>query len=107
MLSLKPMKKTLSRKLIGGREYFYLMYREKGKLVTKYLGPSGSPKYRKYLLELIDEGGADAFADCRREAFAAGVPVAYKDGGRIVLEYRNGVKELLDAKLAVKKVVKP
>ena len=98
------MKKTLSRKVIGGREYFYLMYRTKGKLVTKYLGTSNSPAYRKYLLKLIEEGGEESFEKCKRECFAAGVPVAYLENGELLLEYRNGTKEILDGKLSVKEV---
>ncbi len=98
------MKKTLSRKVIGGREYFYLMYRVKGRLVTKYLGTSSSPAYRKYLLKLIEEGGNESFEKCKRDAFSAGVPAAYVENGELILEYRNGSKEVLDGKLNVKEV---
>ncbi len=93
------MKKTLSKKLIGGREYFYLMYRDKGRLVSKYLGTASSNKYRRYLAGLFEEGKRLLLEEAARKAFSAGLPVAYQEKGKLILAYKSGVKEVLDERL--------
>lgn len=100
------MKKTLSKKVIGGRDYYYLAYRVKGKLVNKYLGPIESTQYKKYLLKLTEAGATYGIDKAKRRNFAAGAPVAYVEGGFLVLEYRNGAKELLDSKGTLRRLVK-
>lgn len=101
------MKKTLSKKTIQGREYFYLAYRVKGKLVSKYLGTIDSPKYKKYLLNLTKSGAGYGLRRARIDNWKAGTPIAYVEDAYLVLEYKNGVKEYLDSKENVKKVVFP
>ncbi|MCQ2772321.1 MAG: hypothetical protein MJ238_03490 [Bacilli bacterium] len=101
------MKKSLTKKTIQGREYFYLCYRTKGKLTTKYLGTVDSPKYKKYLLSLTKSGATYGLRRSRIDNWKAGVPIAYIEDSYIVLEYKNGVKEYLDSKENVKKVVFP
>lgn len=101
------MKKTLVRKLINGKEYFYLVYRKKGSFKSEYLGDSSSVKYKKYLFTLIKESGSYALEKARKKNHAAGVPVVYVEDGFLVDEYRNGVKEYLDNKLKVVKVEVP
>lgn len=101
------MKKTLTKKVINGKEYFYLVYRKKGSLKSEYLGDASSVKYKKYLFSLVKESGAYGLDKARKKNHAAGVPVVYVENGFLVDEYRNGVKEYLDAKLKVVKVEVP
>lgn len=99
------MKKTLTRKHIKGQDYYYLAWHRRGKLISEYLGSATSTKYRKYLFSLTLKGGSFGVDKTRKINFAAGVPVCYVEDGFLVYEYRNGVKEFLNSKLKVLKVV--
>jgi len=101
------MKKTLTKKVINGKEYFYLVYRKKNALKSEYLGDSSSVKYKKYLFSLIKESDSAGLEKARKKNHAAGVPVVYVEDGFLVDEYRNGTKEYLDSKLRVVKVEVP
>jgi hypothetical protein len=92
-------KKTLTKKYIKGQDYYYLAFRRGGKLISEYLGSITSIKYKKYLFSLTLNGGSFGVEKARRKNFASGVPVCY------VEEYRNGVKEILNSKRKVLKVV--
>ena len=84
------MKETLSLKRINGKDYYYLMHRENGKLITKYLGVAGSEAYKKYLLSLTGEGKPFLFDEAKRLCYEAGVPLVYREGADICFSYRNG-----------------
>ena len=99
------MKKTLTKKIIKGKEYFYLVYRKKGVLKSQYLGGASSAKYKKYLFKLTAESGSYGIEKARRKNFAAGAPLVYVENGFLVDEFKNGTKEYLNNKLQVVKVV--
>lgn len=99
------MRKTLVKKNIKGNDYYYLAFRQDGKLVSEYLGSIASIKYKKYLFSLTLKKGAFGIEKARRKNFAAGVPVCYVEDGYLVNEYRNGAKEILNSKMKVLKVV--
>ncbi len=92
------MKETLSLKRINGRDYYYLMHRENGKLITRYLGVAGSDAYKKYLVSLTGEGKPFLFDEAVKNAFDAGAPVITREGDKIVFLYRNGYKEFYPLK---------
>lgn len=98
------MKKSLTKKVINGRSYYYLAYRKGKKVHTDYLGPDNSPKYKKYLFKLTEEAGEASLIRARRKNHAAGVPIVYLEDGYLVYEYKNGAKEYLDHDFAVVKV---
>jgi hypothetical protein len=98
-------KKTLTKKYIKGQDYYYLAFRRGGKLISEYLGSITSIKYKKYLFSLTLNGGSFGVEKARRKNFASGVPVCYVEDGFLVYEYRNGVKEILNSKRKVLKVV--
>lgn len=98
------MKKTLSKKIIKGKEYFYLSFRKGKKVVSQYLGSSTSPKFKKYLLSLLNEGSSYQLKKAKTYFFKEGLPVVYVDEGYLVYEYKNGAKEYLNSSLEVVKV---
>ena len=99
------MKKTLTKKIIKGKEYFYLVYRKNGVLKSQYLGGASSAKYKKYLFKLTAESGSYGIDKARHKNFSKGVPIVYVENGFLVDEYKNGTKEYLNNKLQVVKVV--
>ena len=99
------MKKTLTKKIIKGKEYFYLVYRKNAVLKSQYLGGASSAKYKKYLFKLTAESGSYGIDKARRKNFSKGVPLVYVENGFLVDEYKNGTKEYLNNKLQVVKVV--
>ncbi len=101
------MKKTLTLKHIKGKDYYYLSYRHKGKLISEYLGSMTSTKYKKYLFYLASKSGFFGLGKARRKNFSSGVPVCYVEDGFLIYEYRNGVKEILNSRFKVLKVVAP
>lgn len=90
------MGKTLSRKTINGHDYYYLVWREEGKLRTEYLGGEDSPKFRNYLLGMAGEERDEMFKRARRECFEAGTSVVSAEENSIVREYRNGHREKVE-----------
>ena len=98
------MRKTLSKKVIRGKEYFYLSYRKKGKLVSEYLGCSSSTKFKNYLYSLLREPNSSGYEKAKRENFKKGFPVCYIEDGHIVYEYKNGASEWMNAAFEVLKV---
>ena len=48
------MKKTLTKKIIKGKEYFYLVYRKNGVLKSQYLGGASSAKYKNGTKEYLN-----------------------------------------------------
>ncbi len=92
------MGKTLSRKVINGHDYYYLVWREGGRLRTEYLGGEDSPKFRSHLLGMAGEERDEMFQRARRECFDAGTSVAFAEGNSIVREYRNGHREKVERK---------
>lgn len=95
------MRKTLSKKKIKGKEYFYLSYRKGKKIVSEYLGSSSSTKFKKYLLFLVNESSSFPFEKARISNFKEGLPICYFEEGSIVYEYKNGAKEYLGSSLEV------
>ena len=100
------MKKTLTRKKIKGRDYYYLTYRKGGKLHTTYLGSVSSTKYKKYLYLLTSKGSEYGIQKARQKNFACGVPIAYVEDGYLIYEYKNGAKEYLNGKMQTVKVAR-
>lgn len=100
------MRKTLSKKRIKGKEYFYLSYRRGKKIVSEYLGSSSSSKFKKYLLSLVNQSSSFPLEKARVSNFKEGLPVCYFEDGSIVYEYKNGTKEYLDSLLEVLNVRK-
>ncbi len=98
------MRKTLSKKLIKGHEYFYLSWRKDGKLVSKYLGTASSTKFKKYLYSLVKEHSDYPLQKARAECFKNGLPVCYIDDNFLVYEYRNGARELMNSSFDVLEV---
>ena len=98
------MRKTLTKKNIKGKDYYYLQYRKKGVLKSDYLGDVTSKGYKRYLFKLVSELASYPLEKARVKNFEAGVPVVYVEDGYIVYEYRNGVRELLNSKLEIVKV---
>ena len=92
------MGKTLSRKTINGHDYYYLVWREGGRLKTEYLGGEDSPKFRMHLLGMAGEERDELFRRARKEAFDAGASIAYAEGSAIIREYRNGHREKVERK---------
>jgi len=101
------MKKTLSLKTIKGNDYYYLSFRQGGKLTSSYLGKTSSTKFKKYLLSLTAESGSLPYEKAKRENFKAGAPVITVEGGYLVFTYRNGIREYRDSKMRVVKVESP
>lgn len=100
------MKKTLTRKLIKGHEYFYLVWKKKGRQQSEYLGKSSSTKFKKYLYSLTNQPLEDPLVKARSSFFRAGLPVCYVEDQYLVLEYKNGAKEYMNSAYEVKKVGK-
>lgn len=100
------MRKTLSKKKIKGKEYFYLSYRKGKKIISEYLGSTSSTKFKKYLLSLVDESSSFPLEKACVSNFKEGLPVCYFEDGLIVYEYKNGAKEYLDSSLEVLNVRK-
>lgn len=98
------MRKTLSKKIIKGKEYFYLSYRKKGKLVSEYLGSSSSTKFKKYLYSLLREPNSFGYEKAKIENFKNGFPVCFIEDGYLVYEYKNGSCEWMNAAFEVLKV---
>ena len=101
------MKKTLVKKTIKGRGYYYLVYRRGKRLVNVYLGRADSKKYKNYLVQLTQEGATFAFDKAKHKNFAKGCPIVYSEDGFLVYEYRSGAREFLNSKLQVMKVELP
>src|SRR5574344_1945755 len=99
------MKKTLSKKMIKGHEYYYLSFRKGGKLTSTYLGKTSSLKFKKYLLSLTSESRLLPYQKARKENFKAGAPVVTVEEGYLIYAYKNGIKEYRDSKMKVVKVV--
>jgi len=95
---------TLTGKTINGHEYFYLCRKKRGKVVCRYLGKSSSAKFKKYLLSLTTAELEDPLQKARLSSFRKGLPVAYIEGGYLVLEYKNGAKEFLNSAYQVERV---
>lgn len=100
------MKKTLTKKMINGHEYYYLSYRKGNKVVSQYLGNSSSTKYKKYLFSLTNKASRYGLEKVKQKNFKNGIPVAYVEDGYLVYEYRNGTQEFLNSKMQVVKVLK-
>lgn len=98
------MRKTLSKKIIKGKEYFYLSYRKKGKLVSEYLGSSSSTKFKKYLYSLLKEPISLGYEKAKIENFKNGFPVCYVEDGYLVYEYKNGSSEWMNGLFEILKV---
>jgi hypothetical protein len=94
------MKKTISHKRIRGHDYYYLNYRKNGSVHSTYLGKPDSPKFKRYLLQLISEKDNAPFLLASRLAFKAGVPVAYVENGVLYYEFKNGSKQVVGKKSA-------
>jgi hypothetical protein len=101
------MKKTISHKRIHGHDYYYLNFRKNGILHSEYLGNSDSVKFKRFLLGLISEKANEPFHLASRQAFNAGLPVAYVENGRLIYAYKNGTKEIMDKHLKVVSEVGP
>lgn len=97
------MRKTLTKKNIKGKDYYYLQYRKKGVLKSEYLGDINSKAYKKYLFKLVSESASYPLEKAKAKNHEAGVPAVYVENGYLVYEYRNGVKEYLDSNLQVVK----
>jgi hypothetical protein len=93
------MKKTISHKVIHGKDYYYLNYRKNGRLHSDYLGKADGPLFKKYLLSLISEKADAPRQLASREAFKAGVPVVYVENNLLIYEYKNGTKQAFDKRL--------
>ncbi len=98
------MRKTLSKKIIKGHEYFYLSWRKDGKLVSKYLGTSSSTKFKKYLYSLVKESSEYPLEKARSECFKNGLPVCYIEDQYLVHEYACGAKEFMNSSFEVLEV---
>lgn len=93
------MKKTISHKVIHGKDYYYLNFRKNGVLHSEYLGKPDGPKFKRYLLHLISEKADAPRQLASRQAFNAGVPVVYVENNLLVYEYKNGTKQTFDKRL--------
>lgn len=83
------MKKTLSKKVINGHVYFYLVYRKNGKLKTEYIGTNDSEAFKKYLVTLTTEG-----KDFMKEKALKDNPfVAIYEDGKCYRVYSSKYKE--------------
>ena len=98
------MKKTLTKKIIKGKNYYYLQYRKKGILKSDYLGDVSSKAYKRYLFKLTSQLGIYGLEKAKTKNHEAGLPAVYVEDGYIVYEYKNGSKEFFDGKMKLVKM---
>lgn len=98
------MKKTLTKKNIKGKDYYYLQYRKKGILKSEYLGDISSKAYKKHLFKLTSQTGTYGLEKALSKNHEAGLPAVYVEDGYIVYEYKNGSREFFDGKMKLVKM---
>lgn len=101
------MKKTLSKKIIRGHEYYYLSYKKKGVVHSDYLGKMDSLAFKKYLLSLTSVSSETGLRLAKAKNFKVGLPIAYVKDGYLIYQFRDGSLSYLNKSLQVLKKEQP